>query len=779
MSGISMVLNTAKQAIAAQQVGLNVTGHNIANVHTDNFSRQTAVQVTQQPMNFQGLNMGAGVDVDTIIRSTDLLLENRLTEQKSILHSFAEAETYIGVLENVFDEAGEDGLSSEIAAFWNTWHDLSNMPSGASERLAVFDTGVRFSELFQSLNSDIRNLETNTSKELDSGVAQINTITAQIAIMNLEVVANSGQGTPNDQLDSRNELVQQLAELIDINTFEQPNGAVNISTKSGHTLVYQNDTFSLTMSTGQVLWEGSMGSRVDITDKISGGKMAGWLKMRDEVFPKYRQDLNTMAEEFVWSMNLQHSQGVGNDLFDAAVTGTYGTDGSQMLSTLAFGDRIDYTGDFRMWVHDLNTAPPTATSVTVDMALATAGPDYAAAGTSFTTANTAYTITADAAGTVGTDAVAFTWQETGGGSGAGTMNAGDTFLTLSDGSRLDLSAGDLVGGSTLTVNTVAGGAPSALSLGITSTANSVLDTYTFRATTGGTVGGTIELEWRNSVTSGTVSLDAATTTATVDGMTLNFAAGTLATDEVFSITTDRAGNATLATAPDWHWSLSSFRDAFNNAADVATGGVAGDGSRYVAASISATNALVFTPRASDYHFAFSDDGSDGFVDSGLTAALGINTFFEGDNAGNIAMNTILNNKDLIAVAQMVGTTGDYGVGDNRNAIAITDIQYQARDMAEWVFVRGEDASSSVMNATMEGYYQAMIGSMGIEGNSIRRDADFNEVLTSRLSEQRDSISGVNLDEEMINLMRYQQAFAVASKLLSVADEMMSTLIATK
>jgi flagellar hook-associated protein FlgK len=786
-SGIAMVLNTAKQALSAQQIGLNVTGHNIANVNTPAFSRQSAVQVAQLPINIGGLKMGTGVNVDTILRSSDQLLEGRLVTQQSILSGLKEAESYIDVLENLFNETSEDGISKEIASLWNTWQDLSNNPTGVAERQAIFDAGVRFSERINTLSADIRNLESNTNMELEAAVSQVNTLTSEIAAVNMQVIASAGSGAPNDQLDTRNGLLQKLSELIDIKVFEQPNGAISVSTGSGHTLVYQSDTFSLSMSGGDIFWEGSMGSQVDITDKIAGGKMAGWLNMRDEEFPKYRNDLDALAKEVIRSVNLQHSRGAGVDFFDTAVTGTYATDSSQMLSTLPFGDQIDYSGDFRMWVHDNNTSPPMALDITVDMGISTSAPAYGAGGTAFKRADTAYTIKAvdigTDAGTVGgADDIIFKWENDAGESGTATLLAGNTFMTLDDvpASRLDLAAGKIVAGNTLTVNTDSTGAASPLDLTIAGTGNSLLDTYKFKATTGGTVGGPIELEWSSSMTSGTVSLDATTMTATVDGMTLTFNSGTLATGEVFTLTTDAAGNATAALASDWHWTLTSFRDAFNNQADAATpGGVAGDGTRYITASVTVNNTLTFTPVSTDYTYAFSDDGADGFTDSGLTAALGINTFFDGFDASTIGMNRALNDKDLIAAGMINGDTGELSVGDNRNAIALADIQYESREMVQWTFERGKEAASSILSTTSEGYFQGMVGSLGIKAASIRRDADFNEVLTNRIRDQRDSVSGVNLDEEMVNLMKYQHAYAMASKLLGVADEMLTTLIASR
>ena len=140
---------------------------------------------------------------------------------------------------------------------------------------------------------------------------------------------------------------------------------------------------------------------------------------------------------------------------------------------------------------------------------------------------------------------------------------------------------------------------------------------------------------------------------------------------------------------------------------------------------------------------------------------------------------MLTETKYIAAARIDGNSGDYGVGDNSNVLAMTELQYAPRSIARWDFQRGSDATSKCLDTTLEGYYGSMVGSMGIKSSSVASSKEFNEVMVNKLTEQRDAVSAVSLDEEMINMMKYQHAFSVASKLLSVADEMLSTLIAAR
>ena len=79
-------------------------------------------------------------------------------------------------------------------------------------------------------------------------------------------------------------------------------------------------------------WQGSYGSTYDITDEISGGKLAGWLEIRDEVIPKYQAELSELASKMIWAINYQHSQGAGLEYVSGATEGTYAADDNGLLT---------------------------------------------------------------------------------------------------------------------------------------------------------------------------------------------------------------------------------------------------------------------------------------------------------------------------------------------------------------------------------------------------------------------------------------------------------------
>jgi len=580
MPGLDMVMNIAKDALASQQYGIVVTGHNIANVNTEGYSRQRVVYTAKDPVNYGGILIGRGVDTSEIVRISDQFIENQLIEKKSNMLSSREMESYMQVLEGLFNESSGTSMSTMLADFWNSWHDIANNPSGAPERIALYEHSILLSGQFKALDTDLTQLETDLTSAVSAAIVAINQITSEIAEINDQIPGMETSNVSNDLRDKRNMLVSELGEYLDVKTFEQNNGSLTVVTARGCILVSGNDSYDLNLNGTAVEWESSGGTTIDITDYLTNGRLGGWLDMRDEIIAKYTLDLDAAAEEFIWTVNQQHSQGVGLELFQpsSSVTGTYTT--SATLADLNFAGKIDFTGSFTVWVGDSNGSNLASTTINLN----------------------------------------------------GNVDSTSTIAQLC----------------------------------------TFLDT--------------------------------------------------------------ELNGTGIDVAPS------------NNA---------------VCFTIDGTNTL-----------GFSDDTSN------ILAALGVNTFFDGTGAGSIAVNSVINDKDYIAVAR-IDALGNYASGDNTNALSIADLQYSSRSIRQYTCVRGQADSYENVTATLEDYYHSMVGSIGIKSASISRGRAFNEVMVAKLGEVRDSISAVSLDEEMTNLIKFQQAYAAAAKLISVADEMLTMLLSVK
>ncbi len=170
----------------------------------------------------------------------------------------------------------------------------------------------------------------------------------------------------------------------------------------------------------------------------------------------------------------------------------------------------------------------------------------------------------------------------------------------------------------------------------------------------------------------------------------------------------------------------------------------------VTATVLANGRLQLTA-ANGYSFTFVDDTS------GVLASLGINTLFTGDSSLNIGVNPLItNNPNLIAAAKT-----DF-VGDGSNATAMISV----RDMPV----------AALGGSSLNEYYNASMSQIAVSSSSAQSADDAAEVILDSLTAQRESISGVNLDEEAVSLISYQRAYEGAARFMRVVDEMLQTLL---
>lgn len=166
-----------------------------------------------------------------------------------------------------------------------------------------------------------------------------------------------------------------------------------------------------------------------------------------------------------------------------------------------------------------------------------------------------------------------------------------------------------------------------------------------------------------------------------------------------------------------------------------------------------------------YDFAFGSDST------GLLAALGINTFFEGSDARTLAVNNnVRTNTSQINTGHVNGA-GEMNRGDNTTAKAIAALQSKA--------VATRTVSEGTTWQTLGEYYSTLVAKAGSDTQTAKFNFEYQEALAKDLKARQESVSGVNLDEEMTNLIKFQHAYTAAAKLITTAESMMQVLLGLK
>jgi flagellar hook-associated protein 1 FlgK len=193
-------------------------------------------------------------------------------------------------------------------------------------------------------------------------------------------------------------------------------------------------------------------------------------------------------------------------------------------------------------------------------------------------------------------------------------------------------------------------------------------------------------------------------------------------------------------------------DAVNAAVTATSGGPA-----WLAATVE-DGRLKLTPDA-DHMFAFGGD------DTNFLQVAGLNTFFTGHDASDIAVSADVS-ADLSRIAAgTVTADGEIFHGDNSNAVQVADIETDEN-------VRFTGGSPSTLND----FYNSLVAAIGSDSRIVKRDYDYNTLVQDQLAALRDDTSGVSLDEEMANLIMFQQAYNAAAKLITTSDDMLQSLL---
>lgn len=318
-------LAIGRSALNASQVAIQVTGNNFANASTPGYSRQMVSMVPMGDQNYGQFFMGRGVGINGITRRVDTGLQNRLWNGYSQEASTSASQQFLGGLESVLNELGDNNLSDGFSKFFSSWSDLGNSPNRDGARALVVSQGGALAGQIRSMRTDLVNGQTQLDQQTGDAVTQANNILNQIASVNVQIVNSEGGGggQSNSLRDQRDQLVTQLSQLMDVTVVEQPSGAYNILVGSVP-VVLNGDSRGLRLdkttngaSTDVSIHVAQDGTQLNIT----GGTVGGLLSMRSGSLDRTIKKLDAVASQLIYQVNRLHSQGYGSTPL-TSVTGT-------------------------------------------------------------------------------------------------------------------------------------------------------------------------------------------------------------------------------------------------------------------------------------------------------------------------------------------------------------------------------------------------------------------------------------------------------------------------
>ncbi len=312
-------LNIGISGLLSSQAAITTTSHNIANVNTEGYNMQTVDFGTNIPDFFGGSYIGTGVITNDVTRVFDSLA---LLDLRSNISNFNSLDTFVtqsGRVDRIVADP-TTGLSPAIQSFFDAMQAVADDPASTATRQSLFSQTDLVIERLKILDDQLNSQRISINSELDAVGGQVTTIGEAIASINQDIIkaigANAGDAMPNDLLDKRDQLINDLSELVKVSVVKQTNGAANIFIGNGQTLVIGTLSNQLMADSDPVdplnnrMVLVTAGQSVPVTNELVGGKLGGLIDYRNELLGPAINRLGLVAMGLASTINDQHQQGM-------------------------------------------------------------------------------------------------------------------------------------------------------------------------------------------------------------------------------------------------------------------------------------------------------------------------------------------------------------------------------------------------------------------------------------------------------------------------------------
>ena len=317
---LTLSLFTAQSGLLSNQAALDTAANNIANAHTEGYSRKIA-QFEQRTV----AGAGAGVQIGQITRRVDEGLLKTLRMEYGTLNSYTAQDDFFKRIQETFGSpANNTSIAHKLGGVVSSLEALAISPEKILDQSefinSITETGIKL----QDMSDTVQNLRLQADRDIETQVTAINNIIADISRLNESVVRNAVVNRDiTDLADQRDKALDDLSKIIDIGYFKRSDGGIVVFTMGGQTLV-DNITVNVSHSPAGFVAPTSTyasgnigainvtvgGSVTDITNDIRNGSLKGLIQMRDETLPSLQSQIDELASKMQDTFNQHHNSGI-------------------------------------------------------------------------------------------------------------------------------------------------------------------------------------------------------------------------------------------------------------------------------------------------------------------------------------------------------------------------------------------------------------------------------------------------------------------------------------
>ena len=329
--GLSHILEIAKRGLFAQQVGIDITGHNTANATTPGYSRQRVDMKTGEVLKTsQGL-LGSGVFGSNGGRIRDAFIDEQVRDSQSALSDATTQSETLSAIESKINDLTVNGLGSQLTKFFNSFQSLAQQPEDLVLRTNVVNQGRKLTDAFHNSWQAYQTAQKNVVDQTNIVLTRINELSKEIADTDLQVMRLQATGSdPSDAKDRRDLLIDELSKLANVKVSEDSKGSVLVSiggvvvaSRGGATelqiaTVDYDTTFEnqdVTQPKLVIVVPPFNEDSADTPDQrvvnITSGQLNGYLQAYNGILTPGIMRLNNMANILIDKVNTLHEDGSG------------------------------------------------------------------------------------------------------------------------------------------------------------------------------------------------------------------------------------------------------------------------------------------------------------------------------------------------------------------------------------------------------------------------------------------------------------------------------------
>lgn len=373
--GLTSALRIGQTALSASQLGVQVTGNNMANMATPGYARRSLLLSPLESADpLQRFQAGAGVTPESLTRVIDEAVIARLRGQIARERETNQTLESLSALEAAIGELSETGLTSQLTEFFGAWSDRSTLV--ASDGVVVQQAQTLVSSV-RRMRDDLVQQKVQTDGLLDTLVPRVDDLLTQVADINKNVArAQVAGGDTSSLRDQRDRVLDELAALIDVDTVERESGAVDVYVGSTPMVLAGE-------SRGIELRRQSVDGRVEVTLRaradgaelpVRSGQVGALLKARDNAVGATIERLDQLAAELIYQTNKIHATATGPDGLREATSQLRMPPNDRALPLNSPGNSSTAdlpfeisNGSFLVHIKNPSTGVSEATRITVDL----------------------------------------------------------------------------------------------------------------------------------------------------------------------------------------------------------------------------------------------------------------------------------------------------------------------------------------------------------------------------------------------------------------------------